>query len=506
MSTAPSAPPLVPSGPGLHAAVSRLQADAAAVQALLAAGSLEQLSEAAMAQAAVTLAAAGEATASATSTVLARVAGCGYPAAEGHVTPASWWQARTRISRDAASDQVRLARRLSEHYPATSAAWAGGDITAEHTRVLTIGIDAVLARFARGYRREHSDAGIAVDRDELAAFLTETRTRLEDELLVLARRWGPETLRMALARIRDLADPDGSSDAAMKAATRATLTIEEVGDLAVITAQVSREVAAMVRTVLDHYRDTRYHRGTTIGSDTTGGEAGTGPDGTGHESNASGARSSDTDPVTGRPVTVTNAQRDAAALTDWVTATLDCGLGSERQGERPHLDLIVTLEDLAAGIGDTILERTGRPAPIGTARRHACDADIRLVLVDGQYRHPQTGDLVEPALAGLLIAGTGVLDYGRAHRIVPTRLRRALGIRDRGCAFPGCHRPPQHTQAHHVRHWAEGGDTSLSNTVLLCSRHHHYVHEGGWTITLRAGASYTQPGCWAFTRPHRPRP
>ena len=62
-----------------------------------------------MAQAAVTLAAAGEATASATSTVLARVAGCGYPAAEGHVTPASWWQARTRISRDAASDQVRLA-------------------------------------------------------------------------------------------------------------------------------------------------------------------------------------------------------------------------------------------------------------------------------------------------------------------------------------------------------------------------------------------------------------
>ena len=95
---------------------------------------------------------------------------------------------------------------------------------------------------------------------------------------------------MALARIRDLADPDGSSDAAMKAATRATLTIEEVGDLAVITAQVSREVAAMVRTVLDHYRDTRYHRGATTGSDTTGGEAGTGPDGTGHESNASGAR------------------------------------------------------------------------------------------------------------------------------------------------------------------------------------------------------------------------
>ena len=70
---------------------------------------------------------------------------------------------------------------------------------------------------------------------------------------------------------------------------------------------------------------------------------------------------------------------------------------------------------------------------------------MRLVLTDGQCRDPHTGDpLDQVAAASLLIAGTGVLDYGRTARIVPARLRRALAVRDRGFAFAGCHRPPTH--------------------------------------------------------------
>ncbi|MFI5313983.1 MAG: hypothetical protein ACHQ06_07500 [Candidatus Dormibacteria bacterium] len=95
MSTASVMSPLVPSGPALHVALGELTAVAARVQELLAAGSLEQLSESAVASATVALAGVAESATSAATTGLARVAGCGYPASEGHVTAGSWWRAKT---------------------------------------------------------------------------------------------------------------------------------------------------------------------------------------------------------------------------------------------------------------------------------------------------------------------------------------------------------------------------------------------------------------------------
>lgn len=75
-----------------------------------------------------------------------------------------------------------------------------------------------------------------------------------------------------------------------------------------------------------------------------------------------------------------------------------------------------------------------------------------------------------------------VLDVGRKTRTIPPALRRALEVRDRGCRFPGCGR--RFTDAHHVKHWADGGGTSLANTVLLCRHHHMLVHEGGWSMAM----------------------
>jgi hypothetical protein len=75
-----------------------------------------------------------------------------------------------------------------------------------------------------------------------------------------------------------------------------------------------------------------------------------------------------------------------------------------------------------------------------------------------------------------------VLDVGRKRRTIPPALRRALEVRDRGCRFPGC--GVRFADAHHVRHWAHGGETSLGNTLLLCRHHHALVHEGGWTMGL----------------------
>ena len=73
------------------------------------------------------------------------------------------------------------------------------------------------------------------------------------------------------------------------------------------------------------------------------------------------------------------------------------------------------------------------------------------------------------------------MSVGRKTRVVPTAIRRALTLRDQGCVFPGC--TQQHyVDAHHVRHWADGGETRLNNLILLCRHHHTLVHDGGFTV------------------------
>jgi hypothetical protein len=71
------------------------------------------------------------------------------------------------------------------------------------------------------------------------------------------------------------------------------------------------------------------------------------------------------------------------------------------------------------------------------------------------------------------------LSIGRRSRSIPPPMRRALGIRDGGCRFPGCTNI-RFVDGHHIKHWADGGETSLDNLVLLCRNHHHLVHEGGF--------------------------
>jgi len=79
-------------------------------------------------------------------------------------------------------------------------------------------------------------------------------------------------------------------------------------------------------------------------------------------------------------------------------------------------------------------------------------------------------------------AQTGsILSVGRKTRTISPALRRALDFRDRGCRFPGC--GMRFTDGHHIKHWADGGETSLSNCILLCAHHHRLVHEGGWQVT-----------------------
>ena len=90
--------------------------------------------------------------------------------------------------------------------------------------------------------------------------------------------------------------------------------------------------------------------------------------------------------------------------------------------------------------------------------------------------------------------------------------RAALALRDRGCTFPNCDRPAGWCDAHHIDHWIDGGPTDLDNLTLLCSRHHHLLHEGGWLVrsdrsgelvfTNRAGVILADP----TRRPGHPDP
>jgi hypothetical protein len=87
----------------------------------------------------------------------------------------------------------------------------------------------------------------------------------------------------------------------------------------------------------------------------------------------------------------------------------------------------------------------------------------------------------------VLNAQSRPLDIGRATRLIPPRIRRAVTDRDKGCAFPGCERPAKHCQAHHVVEWKDGGPTRVENLALLCGRHHRIVHHTAWEARMTNG-------------------
>jgi hypothetical protein len=151
--------------------------------------------------------------------------------------------------------------------------------------------------------------------------------------------------------------------------------------------------------------------------------------------------------------------QQADAIVAIAKAYLGGGTGSAAQQRSvpaaDHYQVVVHVDETAlrGGAGRADL-------PIETVRRLACDGSLVTIVEDER--------------------GTP-LDAGRKQRTVSTALKRALWSRDRGCTFPGCGRA-HYVDAHHIRHWALGGDTILENTTLLCTHHHTLLHEGGFTM------------------------
>ena len=164
----------------------------------------------------------------------------------------------------------------------------------------------------------------------------------------------------------------------------------------------------------------------------------------------------------------TMAQQQADALTLLAETALHHVLDPGAPGERYQVVVHVDAPVLANGDhpGQSVLEN-GVRVSAETSQRLACDASRVLM------RHDEEGRLVE---------------VGARTRTVPPALRRALMHRDRVCRFPACE--IRSGEGHHVRHWAQGGPTTLSNLALLCRRHHRAVHEEGYQIERRSDGTF----------------
>ena len=161
------------------------------------------------------------------------------------------------------------------------------------------------------------------------------------------------------------------------------------------------------------------------------------------------------------------AARRADALVDICRFYLDHQRGTAGGRHRPHVNVVVELKDLVEDRGGQIVDGPVVDGP--TMSRLFCDSAVHRVVMNGR---------------------SAILDYGTATRTIPAPLWNSLVIRDEHCRFPGCDRPSVWCEGHHVVWVTQGGTTELANLVLLCSRHHHVLHQPGWHAKLRPDGEF----------------
>ncbi len=421
----------------------------------------------------------------------------------GFVSTARWLQAACGLAEAEARGLLARSRAFSSTLATTWQAWSLGEISGAAAREISLAVSRSARHVPVADRAEH---------ERLA----------EQVLLGIARTRTVGDVRRAADTLQAVLDPDGASAAAMAAYDSQQLSCSRVGSMEVVSGYLSHESWAVVSAALEQIIDRWYREGSLSAEDLPTGD---------ERQDARRSRMR-------RPHLL------ALALVELARRPLESGELGSRHQVKPHITLTVDAADLAARSGGD-LELADRSEPIRlpdtTIRRILCDAAVDTVVTatapsasgpsdaahsigsagnvvdDGRDNAGlaiggvETADLVRASLdgvdvAGLLeLAGRRVLYVGRTHRTVPTRLRRALERRDRHCAFPDCRVQPPRCHAHHVLEWENGGPTELANCVLLCTAHHHRVHEGGWTVSARPDRDPGQHGYWAFDPP-RPRP
>ncbi len=385
----------------------------------------------------------------------------------GHRSCAHWLAARTGYTLATAQEKVRVARTLAG-LPETSAAMARGELSFSQVRALvrvaTPDTEEVLLELGRG----------------LAT----------DKLERMVRGWRRGTREEEANRERDLYD------------TRTFSVFPDEEGMYLVRGKLPPEIGALLMRAIEAASDTLYReaqRGRRERAPREGGCEGS--DGASADAPNEASTRLPFDPELCRKEA---AQRRADAVGLLAERALAAGLGAAGLGtaegtgpteagedptpisgtraERYQVILHVEAKALVAEDGHAPRPKSAGPGSIGatksgraqsprceledgtrlsaeSARRLCCDAGVVRMVQDREGR---------------------ILDVGRRTRTIPPSLRRALEARDRGCRFPGC--GSRFTDAHHVRHWADGGATSLGNCLLLCRFHHRLVHEEGWRV------------------------
>src|SRR2546425_3088106 len=279
----------------------------------------------------------------------------------------------------------------------------------------------------------------ALARGELSYAKVRALTRVatpetEERLLAVARAGTAAHVERIVRGWRRVDRHAEARETARQHASRALHVYEDEDGTVVLRGRLAPEGGALLLRALAAARETLYQR--------------------------SRAEETTTRPAAAPAGTPTRAQQQADALALLAETALHHELDPGAPGERyqvvVHVDAAVLADPDQPG--QVVLE-DGPRVPAGTAQRLACDAS-RVVM-----RHDADGNIVE---------------VGARTRTIPPALRRALHSRDRGCRFPGC--GVRVGQGHHIRHWAQGGPTTLSNLAVLCRRHHRAVHEEGYQV------------------------
>ncbi|MGC9668664.1 DUF222 domain-containing protein [Planosporangium sp. 12N6] len=380
----------------------------------------------------------------------------GVAAAQGASGTGAWLAGRYRTSPAAANRQVRLAAALDGEVPAAAEALAAGEVNVEQAQVIAAAV--------AGLPAEH-------------------RAAAEKHLVSEAATFGPRELGMLGRRVFEVVAPDAADAQALAALQRAeerayrgreVRLVDVPGEGRVrLTGWLDREAAAIVRAALDplcapradRHRTDRHrtdrHRTDQPGTDRDSTDrdsvAGLGdPDDTGRDGPGPGRRHG------GDGGRRTPGQRRADALVEVCRLATACTALPDNGGDRPQVVVTIGYTALRDGVAAATLD-DGSPLSPAAARRLACDAGILPAVLNGPGQ---------------------ILDLGRERRLFTGPLRRALILRDKGCAFPGCDRPPRWCDGHHLTHWADGGTTSLHNAVLLCGHHHRLVHHSDWQVRI----------------------
>ena len=256
---------------------------------------------------------------------------------------------------------------------------------------------------------------------------------IEERLLAIGRAGTAEHVERIVRGWRRMDRKAERDEAARQHASRALYVYPAEDGTVTIRGRLAPEVGALLLKALTAAREVLYRR----------------------ERNRNADAQAD---VSTEPPTMAQQQADALQLLAETALHhgIDPGTPAEHYQVVVHVDASV-LED-ADQPGQSVVE-DGARVSAETSQRLGCDAS-RVVM-----RHDADGRIFE---------------VGAKTRTIPPALRRALLHRDRSCRFPGCH--GRFCQAHHIRHWAQGGPTTLSNLVLLCRRHHRAVHEEGYQV------------------------